>query len=169
MGEKIECDCDKAHYVVATAIIVKNNKFLIAKRADWEKNMPGKWTVPGGKLETSDYTKREYDTKEGKQWYNIVEILIRREVKEEVGMDIKEIGYVCSLAYIRHDSIPCLIISLYAYPASEEIKLCSALSEYAWVSLDEAKNYDLIDGIYHELEILDNFLKTGKNMIWKKN
>lgn len=168
MGEKIECDCDKAHYVVATAIIVRDSKFLIAKRADWEKNSPGKWTVPGGKLETKDYLSREYDTKEGKQWYNVIEDLIRREVKEEVGLEIKEIGYVCSLVYIRHDNIPCLIISLYASPASEEIKLCSALSEYAWVSLDEAKNYDLIDGIYKELEILDRHLKTGESMCWEK-
>lgn len=169
MGEKIECGKDKAHYVVATAIIVRDGKFLIAKRADWEKNMPGKWTVPGGKLETKDYSEREYDTKEGKQWYNVIEDLVRREVREEVGLEIKDIGYVCSLAYMRHDGIPCLIISLYACPASDEIKLCDALTEYKWVGLEEAKDYDLIDGIYEELEILDRHLKSGESMCWKKS
>ncbi len=169
MSEKIECERDKAHYVVATAIIVKDGKFLIAKRADWEKHMPGKWTVPGGKLETKDYTEREYDTKEGKQWYNVIENLVRREVKEEVGLEIKDIGYVCSLAYIRKDNIPCLIISLYASPNSEEIKLCDALTEYAWVDLQEAKGYDLIEGIYEEMEIIDRHLKEGCEMSWGKN
>jgi len=158
-------DEKKAHYVVATCIIVNEEKYLIAKRAEWEKNSPGKWTVPGGKLETKDYQNRDYDTK-GNQWYNVVEDLVRREVKEEVGLEIKNIGYVCSLAYLRHDGIPTIVISLYAEPVSEEIKLCDALTEYKWVYLQEAKNFDLIEGIYEEIEILEEHLKTGKQMRW---
>ena len=169
----VEYNKNLGHYVVATGILVKEvgneKKFLIVKRADWEKNSPGKWTVPGGKLEMKDYLSRKHDTLDGKQWYNVLETLLRREVLEEVGLEIKNIGYVCSLVYIRYDNIPCLVISLYAYPASEEIKLCSALLEYAWVNLEEAKNYDLIDGIYEELEILDRHLKEGKEMSWEKS
>ena len=55
-----------------------------------------------------------------------------------------------------------LKISLYGEPVGEEVVLCSALTEYAWVSLEEAKKYDLIEGIYEELEILDKKLKTGE-------
>jgi len=162
-------DYDKSHVVVATAIIVKDGKYLIAKRAEFEKAFPNKWTVPGGKLEKSDYASREFDTKEGKQWYNVIEDLVKREVREEVGLEIENLGYVTSLVYMRDDNIPCLIISMYANPINENIVLCNALTEYKWVSLEEAKNYDLIDGIYHELEILDEFIKTGKKMNWKKN
>jgi hypothetical protein len=50
-----------------------------------------------------------------------------------------------------------------------KIKLCDALTEFTWVTLEEAKQYDLIDGIYDELEILDNFLKTGKHIKWERN
>ena len=160
-------DANKAHYVVATCIIVKGGKYLIAKRADWEKNSPGKWTVPGGKLETSDYQNREYDTG-GNQWYNVVEDLVRREVKEEVGLEIKNIGYVCSLAYLRHDGIPTVVISLFAEPVSDTVELCDALTEFKWVDLAEAKSVDLIDGIYEEIEILEKHLKTGKGMCWGK-
>ena len=72
------------------------------------------------------------------------------------------------MVYIRPDSIPCLIISLFAYSKGDSIKLCNALTEYAWVSLEEAKKYDLIEGIYQELEILDKFLKEGKTLCWTK-
>ena len=49
------------------------------------------------------------------------------------------------------------------------MKLCPALTEYKWVTLEEAKNYDLIAGIYEELEMLDKKLR-GKDMgEWKKN
>lgn len=162
-------DKNKAHYIVVTGILVKDSKFLIVKRAEWEKAFPGKWTVPGGKLEVLDYALRKKDTSE--HWYNVFENLLRREIKEEVNLEIENIGYITSMVYIRPDSIPCVIVSLYvdAEPASDEIKLCGALSEYKWVSLEEAKNYDLIEGIYDELEILDSFLKTGKHMIWKKS
>ena len=153
------------HRITSTAIIRKDGKYLIVKRSLSKRVWPGKWTVPGGKLETKDYQNRDYDTK-GNQWYNVVEDLVRREVKEEVGLEIKNIGYVCSLAYLRHDGIPTIVISLYAEPVSEEIKLCDALTEYKWVYLQEAKNFDLIEGIYEEIEILEEHLKTGKQMRW---
>ena len=157
-------DKNQAHYVTATAILVKEGKYLIAKRAEWEKAFPGKWTVPGGKLKILDYVLKQKDT--NIHWYNVVENLVKREVMEEVGLGIKNMGYVTSLIYMRDDEIPSLIISLYGEPEGEEIKLSKELTEYKWVTLEEAKNYDLVEGIYEELEILDGKLKTGKMGEW---
>ena len=39
------------------------------------------------------------------------------------------------------------------------VKLNSELSEYAWVDINEARNYDFIEGIYEELVLLDKVLK----------
>lgn len=156
----MKVDKNQMHYVTATAILVKDGKFLIAKRADFEKAFPGKWTVPGGKLEVLDYALREKDT--SVQWYNVIENLVKREVEEEVGLGIKNLGYVTSLVYIRSDQIPSLIISLWGEPVGDSVRLCHALTDYKWVSLEEAKEYDLIDGIYEELEILDKRLNTGE-------
>jgi 8-oxo-dGTP pyrophosphatase MutT (NUDIX family) len=155
-----------AHYIVVTGIMAKDGKYLITKRADWEKAFPGRWTVPGGKFEALDYLLRKKDT--ASHWYNVMENLLKREIMEEVGLEIKNIGYVTSLVYLREDGIPCLIISLFAEPKTGEVKLCNALTEFTWVSLEEAKNYDLIEGIYEELEILDRSLKTGLIDEWKK-
>jgi len=166
----INYDQNQVHYIVVTGILVKNGKYLITKRADWEKAFPGRWTVPGGKAKVLDYVLRKKDTEH--HWYNILEDVLRREIQEEAGLEIKNIGYVTSMVYIRDDMIPCLIISLYAEPKDEkaEVKLCPALTEFAWVSLEEAKKYDLIEGIYDELAILDNFLKAGKTgeIKWEK-
>jgi len=159
-------DKNKVHYIVATCILVKDKKFLITKRANWEKAFPGKWTVPGGKLEVLDYVLRKKDT--SSHWYNVFEDLIKREVKEEVNLEIKNIEYVTSMVYIRSDKIPTIIISLWAEPVREDIRLCNALTDYKWVNLEEAKNYDLIEGIYEELEMLDKKLKTGTMSTWEK-
>lgn len=158
-------DKNLLHYVVVTGILIsKEGKFLIAKRAEWEKAFPGRWTVPGGKLEVLDYILRDKDTPH--HWYNIFEDLLKREVKEEVALDIENIDYITSMVYIRPDKIPCLIVSLYANAKSENVKLCNALTDYAWVTLEEAKNYDLIEGIYDELIILDKKLK-GEKVLWE--
>ena len=158
-------DPQKAHYLVVTGILIKDNKFLITKRAPTEKAFPNQWTVPGGKLELDDYAKRPKDT--SAHWYNVFEDLLKREVMEEVGLNVKNIRYLTSLSYIRSDNIPTIIVSLFADPVGEEIKLCSALTEYAWVTLEEAKNYELIEGIYEELEMLDRLLKGESVGVWE--
>jgi 8-oxo-dGTP pyrophosphatase MutT (NUDIX family) len=151
------------HYVVVTVIVVNSEgKYLISKRADWEKNFPGKWTVPGGKLEVLDYVLKKKDT--AHHWYNTFEGLAEREIMEEVGLEIGNVGYVTSLTFIREDEVPVLIVSLYAEAKGENVKLGKSMTDFAWVSLEEAKNYDLIDGIYEEIEILDRKLKGGERI-----
>jgi len=161
-------DKNLAHYLTATGIVIKEGKYLIAKRAEWEKAFPNRWTVPGGKLKVMDYVLKKKDT--AHHWYHIFEDLVRREIKEEVGLEIENLGYLASMIYIRDDEIPTIVVSLYANVLGEgSICLCSALTEYAWVSLDEAKNYDLIEGIYEELEILDKKINRGITSEWGKN
>jgi 8-oxo-dGTP pyrophosphatase MutT (NUDIX family) len=164
----VKYDENQVHYVCVTGIIVKEGKYLITKRADWEKAFAGRWTVPGGKLKVLEYALRKKDTEY--HWYNIFEDVLRREIEEEVGLKIKNIGYVTSMVYIRDDKIPCIVVSLFAEPLEKNppIRLCNALTEFAWVDLEEAKKYDLIEGIYDELVILDGFLKNGNSMQWQK-
>lgn len=160
-------DTSKAHYVVVTGIIIKDGKYLITKRASFEKAFPNQWTVPGGKLELNDYAKRPKDT--SAHWYNIFEDLLRREIMEETSLKVKNIRYLTSLPYIRPDNIPTIIVSLFADYDDGEVRLCNALTEHAWVSLDESKNYELIEGIYEELEMLDRNLNGKAAGAWHPN
>ena len=57
--------------VVITAIIEKDNKYLILRRSPEKKRFPGMWTVPGGKLESHDFINTPKETKE--YWYNVLE------------------------------------------------------------------------------------------------
>lgn len=159
-------DPKKAHYLVSTAIIVKDGKYLITKRAPTEKAFPNQWTVPGGKVEYEDYSNRPKDTS-AHFWYNVFEESLKREVMEEVGLQIKNIRYLTSLAYFRSDNIPTIILSFFADYYGGDVKLCSSLTDYAWVTLEEAKDYDLIEGIYEELEMLDRHLKGEELSTWE--
>lgn len=155
------------HEVAITAIIVKDGKYLITRRSANKKRFPGMWTVPGGKMETSDYLQLPKDTEH--YWYNVLEKTLRREVKEEVGIDIDNIEYVTSLATIHADGSPSLVISCMADYTGGDIALQSEESDqYAWVSLEEAKQHQLIDGIYDELAMVED-KRNGKRSEWRRS
>lgn len=165
---------DYLHEVAITAIIVRNGKFLLIRRPKNKKRFPGMWTVPGGKLETADYTSLPKDTKD--YWYNVLEKTLAREVREEVGIKINNVEYLTSLATVHQDGAPSLVISCLANYKGGKIKLQEEESDdFAWVSLKEAKKFDLIDGILDELVMADKRLKglpagrQGKKVIWKKS
>src|SRR3989338_3451907 len=159
---------EKAHYVVATAIIVKDGKYLLLKRAAHETAYPEMWTVPGGKLERKDYESKPKDSEDA--WYYVGENLVEREVMEEAGITIKDIQYLTTVAFIRPDNIPVVILSYFAHHDSGEVSLNDkSHTEHAWVSLQEAKGYNLIPGIYEEIELVDHHLKGNPVGKWKKS
>jgi len=155
------------HEVAITAIIVKDNKYLIIKRSANKRRFPNMWTVPGGKMESSDYLKLPKDTQF--YWYNVLERTLKREVQEEVGLEIKNIEYITSLATVHEDGSPSLVISCVADYVSGEVKLqIEEADDFAWVDLEEAKKYELLDGIYDELVMTEKHRKGVKEE-WQRH
>jgi 8-oxo-dGTP diphosphatase len=154
------------HEVVMSTIIVKDNKFLITRRSLNKKRFPGMWTIPGGKLETKDYLDLPKSTEF--YWYNVLEQVLRREVSEEVGLEVTNIEYITSLATVHADGSPSLVITCIADYVSGDVTLQKdEADDFKWVNIEEAKAYNLIDGIYDELVMADNHLKAIKTE-WKR-
>lgn len=147
------------HRIAITAIIYKDGKYLITKRSPDKKAFPGKWTVPGGGLETDDYTNNPPTTPAG-QWYYAVEEALRREIREEVNLEVDKPKYLLDLTFIRPDGIPVVVLSYYCNYVSGEVELDDDAVEYAWVTAEEAKEYDLIDGILEEIEMVDKLKRS---------
>ena len=155
------------HEIVITAIIQKKCKYLITKRSPNKKRFPGMWTVPGGKLEVSDYINMPKETEH--YWYNVLEKVLAREVMEEVGLEIENVRSVTSLATIHKDGAPSLVISCLADYKGGKVKLQKEETDKCeWVSVEEAKDYELIDGIYDEIVMADA-LRKGEKYEWKRH
>ncbi len=86
------------HRITSTAIIQKQGKYLIIRRSLNKKSFPGKWTVPGGGMETDDYTDLPKTT--SNHWYFAIEKSLRREIKEEVNLEVGKLKYLLDIAFI---------------------------------------------------------------------
>lgn len=148
------------HRITSTAIIFRKDKYLITRRSLDKKVFPGKWTVPGGGLETDDYINLPKTTKD--HWYFAIEKSLRREIKEEVNLEVGKVKYLLDITFIRPDGIPAIILSFYCPYKSGRIKLDDDNIDFAWVTFKEAKKYDLVEGLLEEIEMVDKILK-GKN------
>lgn len=150
------------HRIALTAIIYnEEGKYLITQRALTRKAFPGKWTVPGGGLNIDDYINSKPTNAAG-QWYHSLTTTLSREIKEEVNLEIEKAEYLLDITFIRPDGIPVLILSYFAKYKSGEIKHDDETIGSAWVTPEEAKKYDLIDGILEEIEMVEKILKERR-------
>lgn len=155
---------DKLFYFVANAIIYRDSdqRCLILKRSEQEKVHPGKYAVPGGKLEWKDLPITNPTRINGDvfDFENALEDLLRRESVEEAGVEIhNDIYYINSIAYIRPDGIPVMMEKFAVkYKAGEIILEEGAFTDFAWVNKEEVKKYDCIEGIPEEIiKVIDMF------------
>ncbi|OGZ33086.1 MAG: hypothetical protein A2V69_02735 [Candidatus Portnoybacteria bacterium RBG_13_40_8] len=157
------------HRITSTAIIYKGDKYLLVRRSLKKKAFPGKWTVPGGGLEVDDYIDTPKTTHD--HWYCGIETSLRREIKEECNLQVGKLKYLLDIIFIRPDGIPAIILSFYCPYKSGEVKLDEDNTDYKWATCEEAKKYDLVEGLLEEIEMVDKILKgeNEDNLEYKKH
>jgi nucleoside triphosphatase len=108
---------------VGALIFDRQGKVFLMQSHKWR----GKWVLPGGHIELGER----------------MEDALRREVKEETNLDIRDIEFICFQEFIyderfwrpRH-----FIFFDYACKTdSTDVQLNDEAQEYAWVILEEAR------------------------------
>jgi 8-oxo-dGTP diphosphatase len=148
------------HRITTTCVVYKDGKYLITRRSLEKKFLPGIWHVPGGGLSVDDYINLPKAGQD--QTYGVLTIGLRREIKEEVNLEISAPEYFNNLAFIKPDGIPVLNICFFALYESGEVKLDEDTMDYKWVTLDELKDFDLIKGLEDEIRTVDQILQKRK-------
>lgn len=151
----------RLHIVAITGIIEKEGRYLILKRSEREVAYPGYWTVPGGKLVRHEYESlpRTPDTDD---WYGIVSLTLKKEIREEAGIEVEDIRYLTDMTFIRPDNIPALVLSYWCRYKAGEVALGKDLVEHAWVTPEEGKSYKIIPGILDEIISVDKIVKSER-------
>lgn len=149
---------DKLFYFVANVVVYReeDGRCLILKRSEREKVHPNKYAVPGGKLEWAnlDISKPTRMNGEVIDFENAVEDLLAREVMEEAGIEIYgNLKYINSVAFVRPDGIPVVLVKFAAkYKSGEVVLEEGSFTDFKWVNSEEAKSFDCIEGINEEIE-----------------
>ena len=60
------------------------------------------------------------------------------------------------MTFVRSDNIPVVILSFYAPYQSGKVKLDEDSIDYVWATYEEAKRYDLIEGLLDEIKMVDD-------------
>jgi 8-oxo-dGTP pyrophosphatase MutT (NUDIX family) len=158
---------DKLFYFVANVHIYRESdgRFLLLKRSAREKVHPGKYCNPGGKMEWQDLDLASPTRMNGEvyDFENAVEKLLAKEVKEEAGLEIdtKNLIYINSVAFVRPDGIPVVLVKFAAEYKSGEVDIDkNDFDDFIWVNNDEVKNYDCILGIAEEIDKTNKLLQS---------
>jgi 8-oxo-dGTP pyrophosphatase MutT (NUDIX family) len=111
--------------ILAVAAIFNQDKMLVGKRSNREQFLANYWTGIGGKLEDSDAS---------------IEAAVKREAKEETGLDVKVIRPLLINEFTREDKPGVLGVNLtYLCTTDDPTKLTlnEEHSELKWVTKEE--------------------------------
>ncbi len=149
---------NKLFYFVANVVVYRESdgKCLILKRDEREKVHPGRYAVPGGKLEWEDMDINNPTRINGDvlDYENAVEGLLVRETREEAGIEIeKGLHYLNSVAFVRPDGIPVVLVKFAAlYKSGDVVPEPGAFVDFVWVDGGEVEKYECIDGVQEEIK-----------------
>ena len=162
---------DKLLYFVANVVVYRESdgRCLILKRDPREKVHPGKYAVPGGKLEWSNLDLRKPTRMNGEvfDFEDAVEGLLAREVHEEAGITIHPaLQYINSIAFVRPDGIPVIMVKFAAkYKSGAVVLEEGGFTDHAWVNAEEVKKFDCILGVKEEIRKTIELLSGARSTL----
>jgi A/G-specific adenine glycosylase len=136
---------EKRNYIKIQAvigIIEKNGKYLIQKRPSTGL-LADLWEFPGGKLEREE----------------TAELALRREIKEELGVEIEEERF---LTRVQH-SYTQFQVNLSAYRCSLKTDPDLDKNRHRWVSLKGMRNFPFPSGSAKVIKFLETSSKMNRN------
>lgn len=137
-------DNAKFHIVAVKAWVKKGDKYLLARRGMNEVHMPGIWSIPGGKID------------EGGDTVNILQETLKREVLEEVGLEITdEMELIFNNTFERSDGSSVVGLTFLCHWKSGETVPLEDTSEIGWFTLNELLG----------MEEVEDFLKREIKML----
>lgn len=138
----------KNNFIVNVSVVIfnGNNEVLLGHRSPQEEVYPDLWGIPGGKIESTDAS---------------IEDGLKREVLEEVGIEIKDIQMVSNNTRVKSDSQNVLYMVFKAKLASGVAQPIEDTDKVGWFTLSQMNEleftpftYDIIKKAFSKIDNL---------------
>jgi len=133
---------EKFAITVKSFIVNNKGELLITKRPENIKHKPGVWEIQGGRLEMGESPFSG----------------LKREVKEEVNLEIKIQNPLKIHHFVRGDEQKITMIVFLCQPITDKVILSDEHTDFKWLDIDEAKNL-LTEDFHEEVDIYNQCFK----------
>ncbi|MDO8428798.1 MAG: NUDIX domain-containing protein [Candidatus Diapherotrites archaeon] len=127
---------------VKAFVVNAQNKLLLVKRPETAVHKSGVWEIPGGRLSMGE---NPFDG-------------LKREVLEEVGLDIEVLNPLKVHHFTRQDGQKITMIVFVCKALSENVKLSSEHTVHKWIGFDEAK-FIVVPDFLEEIKLYQKFFQ----------
>lgn len=122
--------------IAVRGLVMHQGKFLLVKRSKIARGEFGFWELPGGGL---DFGESPEDA-------------LKRELQEEVQMDIELIKPLGVWHYLRSENVQIIGFTFLCKANQPEVILSHEHLEYAWIDKSEINNYKIFPELKEEFE-----------------
>lgn len=146
--------------VVVTCVLVKKSndgqeRALIMKRSPKEREGPGLWTIPGGRLRRRDWGRRvRVPDISHRVWVGVLTRAIKREIKEEAGIKVKRVQLVQGReqVFLRKDRTPTVVLVFRACVGPKtRVRIGKESTGLCWVTRQELSRYEFIGNVRSDI------------------
>lgn len=118
--------------ILVNAVVFDGEKVLISQRSWEEEHMPGRWTIPGGKVDQSN-----------DDIFNVLQKTAQREVMEETGVEIAdEMTLIMNNSYVKANGQHVVAVIFKCHFKAGDAKPLEDTIDCKWAALDEIKSID---------------------------
>ncbi len=136
--------------ILVNVVVFRGDKVLISQRSWQEAHMPGRWTIPGGKVDHSD-----------DEVFNVLQQTVRREVLEETGIEISdEMELVTNNSFVKESGQYVVAIVFKCQYKSGEAKPLEDTVDCKWATIDEVKAIDFPPNVKEYILEANNLSNT---------
>lgn len=129
--------------IAVKSFIVKDNKLLIIKRNFKDTHKPKIWEIPGGRLNLGENPFTG----------------LKRETKEETGLDIEILNPLNVKHFIRDDKQKITMVIFLCKALNDDMKLGEEHSEFDWIKIEKCKE-KLSEFFHKEVDLFKSFYQS---------